>query len=495
MAILDIQVTNASLLNITDSLNIDLSDAGWISTAYLIAEIVIIPLTAFMSKSVGLRRYLTWNCAGFLIASVLCGFSWSLGSMIFWRALQGFTGGTLIPLALQIILKLMPEKDRHIGLTIFGLTVTLAPTLGPSLGGWLTDNYGWRAIFFINIVPGILMLWSLRLGLEDTPPNYDRLKKLDVLSFVLLALGLSTLTYVIEEGPKYEWLANHSIRWALVISIMTLPAFVFRQFELKNPLLKLELFKDRNFAFGTIITAAAGCALFSGIYALSLYLGQVQGYPASEIGKVIMWVGFPQLLVMPFLPYLMKRINLKFLAVIGILIFAASNYLNSSLSAHFSGEQFRISLLIRALGQPLFVIPLSVIAMGYIKKQDTEDASAIFNMMRNLGASIGIAMTTTLVMIRQGFHQARLSENVSQFDFHVLETMYKAESMFKSYGADAVTARTLAAREYLSQGFRDSMIMAFSDIFWVVGGLLLLCTVLILFLKNVDEVPEDVFNE
>jgi DHA2 family multidrug resistance protein len=409
--------------------------------------------------------------------------------------LQGFSGGTLIPLALQIILKLIPEKDRHVGLTIFGLTVTLAPTLGPSLGGWLTDSQGWRAIFFINLIPGLLMLWSLRLGLEDTAPDYERLKKIDLVSFGLLALGLSTLTYILEEGPKFGWLDSHAIRIAFVTCIITLPAFIVRQFETKNPLLKLDLFKDRNFAFGTIITAAAGCALFSGIYALSLYLGQVQGYPASEIGKVLMWVGFPQLLVMPFLPFLMKRVNLKLLAVIGMLIFAYSNYLNTSLNTAFSGEQFRLSLLIRALGQPLFVIPLSVIAMGFVKKDDSEEASAIFNMMRNLGASFGIAMTTTMVMGRQAFHQARISENISQFDFHLIETMFKTENAYKALGLDAVAARTLAAREYLSQAIRDSLIMAFSDIFWVVGALLIFCTVLIVLLKNVKEAPEDIIIE
>jgi DHA2 family multidrug resistance protein len=201
MAILDIQVTNSSLREISGSLSLDISESSWISTAYLISEIIVIPLTAFFSKVFGMRKYLILNCLGFVAASVACGLSWDLDSMILFRALQGITGGTLIPMSFQLILDIMPQRLKPVGLTIFGLTVTLAPTLGPSLGGWLTDEYGWRSIFFINIIPGVVMSLALRLGLKQAKADFRKLKNLDYLSLVTLVLGLSSLTYLLEEGP------------------------------------------------------------------------------------------------------------------------------------------------------------------------------------------------------------------------------------------------------------------------------------------------------
>lgn len=486
MAILDIQVTNASIREISGALNLEVAESGWISTAYLIAEIIVIPLTGFLSEVFGMRRYLVLNCIGFLTASVLCGLSWNVGSMILFRAVQGFTGGTLIPLSFQLILSLMPEKQKPLGLTLFGLTVTLAPTLGPTLGGWLTDEYGWRFIFFINIIPGLLMMTAMRWGLPDAPMKISKLKDFDIFSIVTLVIGLSTLTYMLEEGPREDWFDSNVIRLCFLAIVLTLPVFVARQLSIEHPLLKLRLLAERNFALGTFITALAGCALFSGIYALSLYLGQVQDYSAAQIGKVLMWVGLPQILVMPFIPWLMQKVDLRILACFGIFLFAWSNQLNSVLDLNYGGEQFEFSLLVRAIGQPLFVIPLSVMAMATIKKEDSGDASSIFNVMRNLGASVGIAMTSTLLVHQQSAHLARFSEAVSSYDFRVSESLYLNEMKMRAWGLDAVKARVQAAHEMMKNPIRDSIIQAFSDIFVVITFILAVCIVAILFLRKTD---------
>lgn len=496
IAILDIQVTNASLREISASLSLDISESGWISTAYLIAEIIIIPMTAFLSQVLGLRRYLVISCTGFLIASICCGLAWNIQMMIFFRALQGITGGALIPLSFQIILSVMPERLKHLGLTIFGLTVTMAPTLGPTLGGWLTDEYGWRFIFFLNLVPGILMIAGLQWGLPESKPSWDRLKQFDVFSFVSLVLGLSALTYFLEEGPKVDWFESLHIRISSMMALFFLPLFVVRQFELEHPLLRLSLFKNWNFALGNLITAVSGCALFSGIYSLSLYLGQVQDYSAAQIGHILMWVGFPQLIVMPFLPILMKKVDLRFLALFGMALFAYSNFLNSSLDLHFSGDQFKWSLLMRALGQPLFVIPLSAMAMAVVSKEQAADASSIFNVMRNLGASLGIALTSTILVKRQGGHFQRLTEKMSAYDFSLTEEIYKIEMKLRGIGLDAVSAKSQAIRVIMRNPVRDSLIESFSDIFFILTIALGLCALVILLLKKtrISESSESVLE-
>lgn len=491
MAILDIQVTNASLREISGALSLDMSESGWISTAYLIAEIIIIPLTAFLSEAVGLKKYLLFNSFGFLIASALCGFSWNLPSLVVFRVMQGLTGGTLIPLSFQLILLLMPEKQKALGMTIFGLTITLAPTLGPSVGGWITDSFGWRAIFFLNIVPGLIMAGLLKYGLENTKTNYKKLLALDYISLVSLVFGLGGLTYFLEEGPKNEWFDDIRNKLSFLSALIFIPIFTVRQFSISKPLLRLDLLRERNFAISTIITTLAGCALFSGIYSLSLYLAQIQDYSAPQIGHILMWVGLPQLVIMPLIPFLMRYIDLRILAVIGILIFAYSNFLNSSLNLNYSGDQLQWSLAIRAIGQPLFVIPLSLIGMGLIKKEQAGEASSIFNVMRNLGASLGIALTTTFLIKRQSLHLSQKAESFSMSDFSLLEKIYSLNQRFKQSGLDAAAAGKKTIQVILKDPIRDSLIQSFSDVFWILFWALLICALLVLLLKRVDSSGSD----
>ena len=398
MAILDIQITNASLREIQGSLGLDMSEGGWISTAYLIAEIIVIPLTGFLSEVFGMRRYIIVNCGLFIVASLLCGLSWNLHSMIVFRVFQGLVGGTLIPMAFQVMLLFMPKDKKPLGMAIFGFTATMAPTLGPSLGGWLTDNYGWRLNFFINVLPGLLMIAAIRYGIPTEPMNLKKLKKMDLLGTLTLILGLGSLTYILEDGAKVQWFDDPTIQIMTLVSVSALSIFLAAQILKKEPLLKLKLLLNHNFAIAAFITMIAGAALYGGIYALSLYLGQLQNYSATDVGSVMMWVGIPQLFVMPLLPFLMRRVDLRVLAGIGMLLFAASNFLNAHLDMDYGGDQFKFSLLIRALGQPLFMIPLSTIGMALISHEDTGDASSIFNMLRNLGGSIGIAIAGTFVI-------------------------------------------------------------------------------------------------
>jgi len=343
MAILDIQITNASLREIQGSLGLYFAEGGWVSTAYLIAETIVIPLTTFLSRVFGTRCYMLLNCIFFMIASILCGFAWDLKSIVFFRVLQGLSGGTLIPMAFQAMLIFMPANKKSIGLAIFGLTATLAPTLGPTCGGWLTQNYGWRAIFWINLIPGLLTVATIRFGIPKVKIDLDRLKHIDGFSVVSLSLGLGTLTYILEEGARLGWLEDTSIKVALLLCIAGMAAFTIANLlsTREEPLLDLNLLTERNFSISAVVTMITAAALYGEIYALSLYLAQIQNYGALQIGEVMMWVGIPQILVMPCLPWLMKKFDLRALAVIGMLLFAYSNRINSHLNMDFSGDNFR----------------------------------------------------------------------------------------------------------------------------------------------------------
>ncbi len=484
LAIIDIQIINASLREIQGSLGLDLSESGWISTAYLIAEIVVIPLTGYLSKAFGMRKYILVNSALFIIASIFCGFSWNLHSMVVFRIIQGLTGGTLIPLSFQTMLTDLPESKRNLGLAIFGTTATLAPTLGPTVGGWLTENYGWRSIFYINLVPGLIMLSLIRYGMPKTLGDSSLIKKMDFMGAITLCLSLGTLTYILEEGAQNEWFNDNAIRICTLISLMSFALFIASQLLKKKPLLNLKLLLERNFGLSAMITTVAAMGLYGGVFATAVYLGQVHSYGPQDIGSVMMWIGIPQLFVMPFVPWLMRWVDLRLLAVIGFLLFAASNYLNAHLSFAYAGEQFQTSLILRAIGQPLFMIPLSALAMGMISKEEAGNASSIYNVVRNLGGSLGIALTTNFLVTRTQLHFMR---SVASIDFQGPVVSLNTTELYRTYlqlGQTKSEAMSSVGGDILKLAYREAMVQSFGDVFFLTSIVLASCIILILFIKK-----------
>ena len=483
IAILDIQVTNASLQNISGSLGLDMAESGWISTAYLIAETIMIPLTAYMSQVFGVRRFITWNCVLFVIASMLCGLSWNLSSLIFFRALQGFFGGALVPMAFHILLVFVPAKMRHISMVIFGLTATLAPTIGPSLGGWITEAFGWRYIFFFNILPGAVMVSLICLGVRANKIRWELLKEIDILGIVSMSLSLGTLTYILEEGSKAGWFESFGIQVCSLIFIVAATLFLISQLTRENPILDLHALTERNFLLTSLITMITGAALYGGIFSLSLYLGQIHQYSPAQIGNTVMWIGIPQLFVMPLVPFLMRKFPLKLLAMVGLLMFAYSNYLNAFMDLNYAGDQVRWSLLIRAIGQPLFLIPISTMGMALVSDKSAANASAIFNMMRNLGGSLGVSMAGTFLVSHQQVHQNAIVEAIDSGSSYFLEFMHRSEAAFLGMGFGVVKAKLAAAKMLLSVVMRDSLIESFNDVFFVLAVGLCVSVVFIILMR------------
>jgi len=353
MAILNIQITNASLLDIEGGIGTGVDNGAWISTSYLIGEIVVIPLADFLSRVFSFRRYLLVNAVLFPLFSIGCAFTHDLGSMIVMRGLQGFAGGILIPMAFTTVLTKLPKRQQPIGLALFALSVTFAPAVGPTIGGYLTETYGWQTIFFINAVPSAIMVVALALTLEHQPVRLGLLWEGDWAGIVTMAIGLAAFQTVLEEGNKDDWFASPFILRLAVVAAVFLGAFVWIELVAEKPLVSLRLLRRRNFGIGVVANVLVGFALFGTVYILPQYLAQVQRYNAEQIGNVLAWTGLPQLLLIPFVPWLIKRFDVRIIGALGISIFAASCFMNTTLSPDTAGDQFWIPNIVRAVGQAL----------------------------------------------------------------------------------------------------------------------------------------------
>jgi len=483
MAILDIQITNASLRDISGAIGATLDESSWVSIAYLVPEIIVIPLTAWIASILGLRRYLLISSALFLLFSVLCGQAWSLGSMICFRAGQGFFGGALIPLGFTAVLQMLPPAQHSIGFALFGLSAMFAPSIGPSVGGWLTDNWGWQWNFYLNLLLGPFLLGAVWYGFPRAPTRWEKLRQADGWGILLLSLGLGALTTLLEEGTRDDWFGSAFITGLALVAALTLPLFVLWQLRAKNPVTDLRLFASRNFGLGSIINIVLGGALYGSIFMLPLYLSTIQGYGASAIGATLIYGGIPQLFIIPLLPWFMKRIDARWLIVYGLLMFGASCLLNTSLSADFAHDQLRWSLFVRALGQPFILVPLSALATAGLPPSRTASASGLFNMNRNLGGSFGIALLSALLTVRERLHSNRLGEAVSLYNPLTQERLGGLTQRFAASGSDAYTAGQQAVAALDAAVRREATLMAFNDCFRVLGLVLIAATVAAFFCR------------
>jgi len=370
MAVLDIQITNASLRYIQGGIGASLDEGSWISTAYLVAEIITIPLTPWLADVFSTKRYLIVNCVLFLIFSMLCGLSTSLTMMVVCRAGQGFTGGVFIPTAMTIVLRCLPKSKQPIGLALFGVTATFAPAIGPTVGGWLTDTYSWHWIFYINLLPGLVLIWAVWYGLDAEPMQLERLRRGDWVGILCMAIGLGSLITVLEEGERKEWFGSPMIQHLAILAAIFIPAFVIIELWHREPFINLRLWARRGFASASFMGFVMGLGLYGTVYILPVYLAQIQGYNALQIGEVVMWLGLPQLAIFPLVPFVMKRIDPRLTVGFGLILFAISCFMNSFLTHDWGIEQLRWSQLVRAVGQPFIITPLSALAAGSLPQSE-----------------------------------------------------------------------------------------------------------------------------
>ena len=487
MAVLNIQIVNASLADIQGAIGAGVDDGGWISTSYLIAEIVVIPLSGWLAQVFSLRLYLLTNAVLFLVFSMACAFAHDLGQMIVLRVIQGFSGGVLIPLAFTIIITMLPKAKQPIGLALFALSATFAPAIGPTIGGFLTETYGWQYIFYVNLVPGAVMLALLWFSLDRAPMKLAMLRQGDWFGIATMAVGLAALQTALEEGNKDDWFGSAFILRLSITAAVALTAFVAIELMVKKPLLNLRLLGRRNFGLGILANFLLGIALYGSVFILPVYLARIQGYNSEQIGFVLAWTGFPQLLLIPFVPKLLKRFDARLVIGVGFALFAASNFMNISLSADSAADQLFWPNVIRALGQALVFAPLSGVATAGIEKENAGSASALFNMMRNLGGAIGIAVLQTVLTKREQFHSNMLTRSVSLFEQATRTRLDQLTSYFLSHGvSDQATANHEAIVAVALRIRQQANIMAFSDTFYLLGAALLVALLASLLLKKAD---------
>ncbi|TBA89304.1 MDR family MFS transporter [Rhizobium ruizarguesonis] len=485
MAVLNIQIVNASLADIQGAIGAGTDDGGWISTSYLIAEIVVIPLSAWLARVFSVRNYLLVNAILFLIFSVACAFAANLQQMIILRAIQGFSGGVLIPMAFTIIITLLPKAKQPIGLALFALSATFAPAIGPTIGGYLTENWGWEYIFYVNLVPGALMVGMLWASLDRGPMNLKLLAKGDWPGIITMAIGLAALQTVLEEGNKEDWFGSDFIVRLSVIAAVSLTLFLIIELKTAQPLLNLRLLVRRNFGFGIVANFLLGIALYGSVFVLPIYLTRIQGYNSEQIGMVLAWTGIPQLLLIPLVPRLMKRFDVRLLIVVGFALFAASNFMNVHMTGDYASDQLFWPNIVRAIGQALVFTPLSAIATAGIEQENAGSASALFNMMRNLGGAVGIASLQTFLSKREQFHSNILTNSVSVFEEATRDRIARLTGYFMSHGvSDQALASHKAVVAIALKIRKQANIMAFSDTFFLLGVALVVALLASLLLRK-----------
>ncbi len=468
-AILDIQITNSSLANIEGGIGASADQGSWISTAYLMAEIIVIPLTGWLGNSVfGLRRYLSVNTVLFVGFSLACAMSTSLPQLILFRAGQGFTGGVLIPTAITILRTRLPKHQQPIGITIFGLTATFAPAIGPTVGGWLTENFSWHYIFYLNLIPGPLAAALQLYALPKQKTKWDELARGDWFGVIAMAVGLSSLTFVLEEGQRKDWFESDIIRQAGFAAVVGIVLFVARELSAERPFINLRVLKNRTIGASTTLMVVLGAVSLGSTYVIPLYCAQIQGYNAQQIGWVVMWSGIPQLFVFPLMPVLMRRVDPRLLVAAGTLLFAWSCFINVNLTHDVGMNELILPQLLRAAGQPLFSIPLSQLSTAGLPPRDTADASALSNMMRNLGGSIGIASLSTIIERREHMHFSVIAEAMT---VNATRTQERLHALVAGLGGalDPTLARARALATLAAQVRREATVIAYADAFWLVG--------------------------
>lgn len=480
MSILDIQIVSASLSEIQAGLSASSSEVSWVQTAYLIAEVIAIPLSGFLSRAFGTRLLFAISAAGFTMSSLLCGFATTIEEMILWRVLQGFLGAGMIPTVFASAYTVFPRTKFHIVGPIIGLVATLAPTIGPTVGGYITDLMSWNWLFFINVVPGIGITLGVLALVDFDEPHFELLDRFDWWGLIFMAGFLGTLEYVLEEGPQYEWLQDTTVAICAWICLVSAIAFFVRVFMAAEPIVNLRTFTNRNFAVGSTLQFCIGIGLYGLTYIYPRYLAEVRGYSALMIGETIVVSGITMFLVAPLVGRLMASLDMRYMIAFGLIVFAIGSYQMTWITRDFDFYELLVPQILRGIGMMFAMVPTNNIALGTLPPDKVKNASGLFNLMRNLGGAVGLAVINTVLNDRADLHITRLQERVTWGNATATETLTMLQQKFQGLG-DA----TLMAMKQLSQiVHRQAVVMSFGDAFFILTLFYLSLSVLVALLNK-----------
>jgi MFS transporter, DHA2 family, multidrug resistance protein len=480
MSILDIQVVSASLSEIQAGLSASSSEVSWVQTAYLIAEVIAIPLSGFLSRAFGTRLLFAISASGFTIASFLCGLASTIEQMILWRALQGFLGAGMIPTVFASAYTVFPRSKFYIVGPIIGLVATLAPTIGPTVGGYITDAMSWHWLFFINIIPGIGITLGVLALVDFDSPNFALLERFDWWGLIFMAGFLGSLEYVLEEGPLYEWLQDTSVAACAAICVVSAIAFFWRVLSAEEPIVDIRTFTDRNFGIGCLISFCVGIGLYGLTYMYPRYLAEVRGYSALMIGETMFVSGITMFLTAPIVGRLMLRVDMRLIIAAGLVIFAAGSYQMTWITRDYDFYELLLPQILRGIGMMLAMVPTNTIALGTLPPDRVKNASGLFNLTRNLGGAVGLAVINQVLNDRTDLHIARLHERVTWGNATATETLNMFTQRLQGMGDAA-----LMAMKQLSQiVHRQAVVMGYGDAFFMLTLFYLSLSLMVMLLKK-----------
>lgn len=489
MEVLDTSVANVALPHIAGNLSASTDESTWMLTSYLVANAIVLPMGGWFSMLLGRKRFYMICVALFTVSSFLCGLAPSLGALIFCRVLQGIGGGALQPVSQAILVESFPREKQGMAMAFYGMGVVVAPVIGPTLGGWITDNYTWRWIFFINIPVGILSLVLTSLLIFD-PPYLKRKSlgngfKVDYLGFGLLALGLGALEVVLDEGQKEDWFSSHFILTFAIVTAVCLVGVVLWELRQKEPIIDFHILKDRNYTLATVSMLVLGFVLYASTALMPLFLQTLLGYTALMSGLVLSPGGLVIVCCLPAVGLLVRKYQPRWLVIFGVVVTSLGLFRMAQFTLGTDYQTAVTSRMVQSLGLAFLFVPISATAFAYIPKDRTNYATGLFNLARNIGGSSGIATATTLLARRAQFHQTVLVAHLTPYDFRYREALAGTAAMLRSAGSSGPDAGVQAQGMIYGRMLRQANMLAFADAFWVMGALFLLVIPLMFLMQNV----------
>jgi DHA2 family multidrug resistance protein len=460
MAFLDIQIVSASLAEIQAGLSASADEIPWVQTSYLIAEVIAIPLSGFLSRALGTRMLFAVSAAGFTLASVMCGFSSSINSMIVWRALQGFIGGGMVPTVFAAAYLIFPGPRQKLVAPVVGLIATLAPTIGPTIGGYVTESLSWHWLFFINVVPGVIVTAATAMLVDFDRPDYSLLEHFDWWGLLSMAGFLGALEYVLEEGPRNDWFDDQTITLFAIVSALSAVFFFARVLNARVPIVDLRAFANRNFALGSLFSFVLGIGLYGLTYLYPVYLARVRGYNAMMIGDTMFISGAAMFLSAPIVGQLVQRFDPRYVLIAGFLFFAFGTWQMTWITHDWDFWELLWPQIFRGVGLMFAIVPVTNTALGTLAPERMKNASGLFNLTRNLGGAIGLATINTVLNDRMDLHLARLHEAVNWGSVTATETLAQLTQKFG--GSDG---QLMALKQVSLMARGQATVMSFADVF------------------------------
>jgi DHA2 family multidrug resistance protein len=481
MAILDIQIVSASLSEIQAGLSASADEIPWVQTSYLIAEVVMIPLSGLLARALSTRVLFTASAVGFTIASVLCATATTIDQMIVYRAIQGFIGGGMIPSVFAVAFSLFPASKRSIVSPIIGLVATLAPTIGPTIGGYLSNTFSWHWLFLVNVGPGIIVAIAVFLLVDFDEPDHSLFRRFDFLGFAAMALFLGSMEYVLEEGPRYDWFDDSTIATFALLCAIGGVFFFWRAFTAAQPIVELRAFRDRNFAFGSAFSFVMGIGLYGLTYLYPVYLSQVRGYDALMIGETMFVTGVAMFLTAPIAGRLSQILDPRAMMLMGFMGFALGTYMASGITVDWDFYELLLPQILRGCSLMLCMVPINNLSLGTLPPEQLKNASGLYNLTRNLGGAVGLAVINTVLNNRLDLHLQRLHESVAWGRVVAEDTLAALTQKLSEQIPDG----DLAAIKQLSMLVRrQASVMAFADVFIVLTALFAGMALLAVFMKK-----------